>query len=167
MPKKTAYSRSGAQRNRTKQKSFELVRPGSGEKKALATVESSKKENITEVEESGIEEKDEVEVEEVEETGAAEEEAEEKKEKVEKVEKRASAKVNVPETPAAASTAPKSAAARMAARRQTAQKSQQRSMANLILAENYAYVRKDLVFILILAIIMFSAIIALHFIVGS
>jgi cell division protein FtsL len=55
----------------------------------------------------------------------------------------------------------------MAARRQAAQKPQQRSAASLIAAENYSYVRKDLLFILILAIIMFSAIIVLHFVIGG
>ncbi|HLI71909.1 MAG TPA: hypothetical protein VKV19_19315, partial [Ktedonobacteraceae bacterium] len=165
MPKKTAYSRSGAQRNKARQKSFELVRPGSNEKSALATVESRKKAEVAEAE---VEEKQEVEVEEAEEVEAAgsKEEAEKKQEPEEKSEKRANAKVIVSETPAATSATPKSAAARLAARRQAAQKAQQRSTTNLILAENYAYVRKDLVFILILAVIMFSAIIALHFIVG-
>src|SRR5579875_3704828 len=143
MPKKTAYSRSGAQRNKARQKSFELVRPGSNEKSALATVESRKKAEV------------------------AEAEVEEKQEPEKKGEKRANAKVIVSETPAATSATPKSAAARLAARRQAAQKAQQRSTTYLILAENYAYVRKDLVFILILAVIMFSAIIALHFIVGG
>src|SRR5579875_3084853 len=154
MPKKTAYSRSGAQRNKARQKSFELVRPGSNEKSALATVESRKKAEVAEAE---VEEKQEEEV----------EEAEEEQEPEKKGEKRANAKVIVSETPAATSATPKSAAARLAARRQAAQKAQQRSTTNLILAENYAYVRKDLVFILILAVIMFSAIIALHFIVGG
>lgn len=61
-------------------------------------------------------------------------------------------------------TAPRSTASeRIAARRQTAQKAQQRAV-SLISAENYAYVRKDLIFIAILAIIMFSAIIILHFV---
>jgi hypothetical protein len=65
---------------------------------------------------------------------------------------------------AAVTSAPKgSAAARIAARRQAAQKSQQRSLISLITPEHYAYVRKDLRFILILAIIMFAVIIALHF----
>jgi len=65
------------------------------------------------------------------------------------------------------SAAPKgSAAARLAARRQAAQKAQQRAAASLITAEHYAYVRKDLVFIAILAAIMFAAIIILHFVPG-
>ncbi len=163
MPKKTAYSRSGAQRSKTKQKSFELVRPVSDEK-VLATVKSSKEESVVAVEDVEVPVEDtDTEGEDGEIVKAAEEE---KKEKKARVEKRVSAGVTVPATPVTASDAPKSAAARMAARRQATQKSQQRSTVNLIVAENYAYVRKDLVFILVLAIIMFSAIIALHFIVG-
>jgi hypothetical protein len=55
----------------------------------------------------------------------------------------------------------------MAARRQqqqAAQKAHQRQSASLITAEHYAYVRRDLLFIAILAIIMFSALIVLHFV---
>jgi hypothetical protein len=64
-------------------------------------------------------------------------------------------------------TAPKgSASARLAARRQSAQKSQQRVAPTLITAEHYAYVRKDLVYIAILAILMFATIIILHFVPG-
>ncbi len=55
-----------------------------------------------------------------------------------------------------------SASARIAARRQTAQKTHR--AVSLISAENYGYVRKDLLIIAILAIIMFSAIIILHFV---
>ena len=66
-----------------------------------------------------------------------------------------------------ASTPPKgSAAARLAARRQANQKAQQRAAASLITAEHFVYVRKDLRFIAILAVIMFSAIIILHFVPG-
>jgi hypothetical protein len=74
-------------------------------------------------------------------------------------------------TATVASSTPKSASARIAARRQARQgtqpKAQQRSSANMVLAENYSYVRKDLLFILILAIIMFAIIIVLHFVLGS
>ncbi len=64
-------------------------------------------------------------------------------------------------------TAPKgSASARLAARRQSAQKSQQRVAPTLITAEHYAYVRRDLVYIAILAILMFATIIILHFVPG-
>jgi hypothetical protein len=56
------------------------------------------------------------------------------------------------------------AASRLAARRQSVQKVQQRTTANLITAEHYAYVRKDLVIIAILALIMFAVIVGLHFV---
>jgi hypothetical protein len=59
-----------------------------------------------------------------------------------------------------------SAATRLAARRQAAQKTPQRSSATLITPEHYSYVRKDLIFIAILALIMFSVIIILHFVPG-
>lgn len=139
MPKKTAYSRSGAQRNKTRQKSFELVRPVS-DKDVLQTEESSAEADIV----------DEVDV------------SIEKEEEIEENTKKSSPDVAAPAA-ASSNNAPKSVAARMAARRQAAQKAQ-RVPASLIAAENYGYVRKDLIFILILAIIMFSAIIIMHFI---
>lgn len=63
--------------------------------------------------------------------------------------------------------APKvSASARLAARRQSSQKASQRSANTLITAEHYAYVRKDLIFIAVLAIIMFAILITLYLIPG-
>jgi len=59
-----------------------------------------------------------------------------------------------------------SAAARMAARRRAAQKAQQRSATSLITAEHFAYVRRDLITIAILAFIMFTAIIILYITIG-
>ena len=56
------------------------------------------------------------------------------------------------------------AASRLAARRQSVQKTQQRAAANLITAEHYGYVRRDLIIIAVLAFIMFATIIALHFV---
>jgi hypothetical protein len=148
MPKKTTYSRSGAQHGKPKQKSFELVRPVSDDN-VLETVGNS----------------EEADVEEVEMTEPAVEDT--KEQETEKKRQVAKASPPVPVASVAASSAPKSASARMAARRQAAQKPQQRSTANLITAEHYDYVRKDLLFILILAIIMFSAIIVLHFVIGG
>ncbi len=164
MPKKTAYSRSGAQRTKTKQKSFELVRPVSDDKvldtAASSEIEDDEEEAVVEVTASGDEEvdEDEVEIEEVPEVKA-------------KAGKSVGAKVATPaaavaSAPPATAGSPRSAAARLAARRQAAQKVQ-RSSANLITAEHYAYVRKDLIFILILAVILFGVIIALHFVLGS
>lgn len=61
------------------------------------------------------------------------------------------------------STASKgSASERLATRRQAIQK--QRTAVNLISADHYSYVRRDLIFIAILAAIMFSVIIILHFV---
>jgi len=60
-----------------------------------------------------------------------------------------------------------SAAARMAARRRAAQKAQQRNASSLITAEHFAYVRRDLITIAILACIMFTAIIVLYYTIGK
>lgn len=137
MPKKTANSRSGAQRSSsTKKKSFELVRPVSDEN-VLETVENSAEVDMVEETESEAVEMREVEA----------------KSDLEKA----------PAVAASAGSSPKSAAARMAARRQAALRAQ-RPQASLIVAENYGYVRHDLIFILVLAILMFSAIIIMHFI---
>jgi hypothetical protein len=62
-----------------------------------------------------------------------------------------------------ASTSKTSASARLAARRQASQK-QQRPTATLITAEHYRYVRNDLIYIAILAAIMFSILIVLFFV---
>lgn len=59
-----------------------------------------------------------------------------------------------------------SATARLAERRKAAQQAQKKSGAALITPEHYAYVRRDLMIIAILAIIMFSVIIILHFVPG-
>jgi hypothetical protein len=65
---------------------------------------------------------------------------------------------------ATTATAPKtSASARLAARRQASQKTQ-RSTATLITVEHYRYVRNDLIYIAILAAIMFSILIVLFFV---
>lgn len=141
MPKKTTHARSGAQRGRTRQKSFELVRPAS-DRDVRETIESNEEDEEQEVETAGVIKM---------ETSAVE--AESKPEPV-----------TVAASVASAESTSKSAASRLAARRQAAQKAQQRSSANLITAEHYNYVRKDLIFILVLAIIMFSAIIIMHFV---
>jgi cobalamin biosynthesis Mg chelatase CobN len=152
MPKKTTYSRNTAQRAKPKQKSFELVRPVSDDN-VLETVENSEELEATDVE-------------------TLESEVEETPEQ-ESSPKRVSSKAaaTAAATATVTSSAPKSASARIAARRQARQgtqpKTQQRSAANMVLAENYSYVRKDLLFILILAIIMFAIIVVLHFVIGS
>jgi hypothetical protein len=62
--------------------------------------------------------------------------------------------------------APGSASARLAARRQAAQRLQQRSATTLITSEHFAYVRKDLIRIAVFAVIMFTAIIVLYLTIG-
>jgi signal-transduction protein with cAMP-binding, CBS, and nucleotidyltransferase domain len=70
------------------------------------------------------------------------------------------------ESPVATSSAPASAATRLAARRQSQQRQQQRATSSLITAEHYSYVRKDLLYIAILAVVMLAAIIVLYFMIG-
>jgi hypothetical protein len=133
MAKKTAHTRSAAQRNRPKtQKSIELVRQTPTEKEV-----GSK---------SGLEEES---------NGVAISTAtaatsENEKENMKSV----SSAATIPKT---------SASARLAARRQASQKTQ-RSTATLITAEHYRYVRNDLIYIAILAAIMFSILIVLFFV---
>jgi hypothetical protein len=141
MPKKSASVRGGTQRNKPKvQKSFELIRSDTDVSEVSNTAEVA-------------------------------------------VIAPASTTVATPEKPIRAkkqsdllepekqedseTTLPKgSAAARMAARRRAAHKAQQRSAASLITAEHFAYVRKDLITIAILALIMFTAIVTLYITIG-
>ena len=133
MAKKTAHTRSTAQRNKPKtQKSVELVRQTSTEKE----IES----------ESGPEKES---------NGVAVSTATATTSENEKVGTKSVA------TAATASTT--STSTRFAARRQASQKSQ-RSTATLITAEHYRYVRNDLIYIAILAAIMFSILIVLFFV---
>jgi len=133
MAKKTAHSRSTAQRSKPKtQKSIELVRQTSIEKEV---------EHESDMEEAS--------------NGVAVSTAATTTSEIEKEDSK---------TVATAASAPKtSASARLAARRQSAQKTQ-RSTATLITAEHYRYVRNDLIYIAILAAIMFSILIVLFFV---
>jgi len=133
MAKKTAHTRSTAQRNKPKtQKSIELVRQSSTEKEI--EVVSSPEQASNGVATSTA-------------TAISSE-----------IENEGTKSV------AATATAPKSSAsARLAARRQASQKTQ-RSAATLITAEHYRYVRNDLIYIAILAGIMFSILIVLFFV---
>ncbi len=133
MAKKTAHTRSTAQRNKPKtQKSIELVRQSSTEKEI--EVDSSPKQESNGVATSTA-------------TAITSE-----------IENEGTKSVAAP------ATAPKtSASARLAARRQASQKTQ-RSAATLITAEHYRYVRNDLIYIAILAGIMFSILIVLFFV---
>ena len=133
MAKKTAHTRSAAQRNRPKtQKSVQLVRQTPTEKKVVS--------------ESGLEEESNGVAISTATTATSENEKEHAK------------------SVSTAETTPKtSASARLAARRQASQKPQ-RSTATLITAEHYRYVRNDLIYIAILAAIMFSILIVLFFV---
>jgi hypothetical protein len=130
MAKKTAHTRSAAQRSKPKtQKSIELVRQTSTEKEVDVSQEQTS---------SGV------------------------------ATSTATAPTSVIEnedtkSTASTATAPKtSASTRLAARRQAAQKTK-RSSVTLITAEHYRYVRNDLIYIAILATIMFSILIVLFF----
>ena len=130
MAKKTANTRSAAQRNKPKtQKSVELVRQTSSEKEV--EVDNSPEATSVGVAISA-------------DTSPTESES--------------------TKTATGTGTAPKtSASARLAARRQATQKTQ-RSATTLITAEHYRYVRNDLIYIAILAAIMFSILITLFFV---
>ena len=135
MAKKTAHTRSAAQRNKPKtQKSVELVRQTSTEKE----IES---ESVPEKESNGVAI-----------STATATTSENEKDGTKSV-----------ATAATASTT--STSTRFAARRQASQKSQ-RSTATLITAEHYRYVRNDLIYIAILAAIMFSILIVLFFVLS-
>ncbi len=151
MPKKTASARGGASRNKPKsQKSIKLVRPTPAdndlqddngvEETTLAAPTPTPRATSTA-------------------TASRPEVTTTKKSEVDKV---ASQKEKDVADTSMASTS--SAAARLAARRQSTLKQQVQRNANLITAEHYAYVRRDLIYILVLAVIMFSAIIVLHFV---
>ncbi len=150
MPKKTTTARSGAQRNRPRvQKSFELVRQSSDEQE-LEPVESISEESAP-ISVSTMAPPTEVKPVEKKETPVT-----------------VSSAVSTSATTSTSSTtltSKKSASARLAAQRQATRTQQQRA-ASLITAEHYAYVRRDLIFIAVLAIIMFAAIIILHFVPG-
>lgn len=167
MPKKTAHSRNTAQRNKPRaQKSIELVRQTSAEKEV--EVESSPEPahagaTSTATSPAPVNESKSAKtvtaptsVNEDESTKAiATHNARPKDEPLDVQQKDESTK--------AIATHNASASERLAARRQAAQKAQ-RSSVSLVTAEHYSYVRKDLIYIAILAIIMFAIIIGLHFV---
>jgi hypothetical protein len=133
MAKKTANTRSAAQRNRPRtQKSVELVRQTSAEKEV--EVDNSPEATSVGVAISA----------DTSPTSLTDSES--------------------TKTATGTGTAPKtSASARLAARRQATQKTQ-RSATTLITSEHYRYVRNDLIYIAILAAIMFSILITLFFV---
>lgn len=182
MPKKT--TRSGAQRNRPKvQKNVSLVRPNAG----VATEETETQGEQGEIEETQLEGENGV----VESSGRVSTATATATTTTTTTTTPASATTTTrsrsrtgrasgttatapsepsPEVKESEATveepAPKgSASARLAARRQN-QKSQQRVAPTLITAEHYSYVRKDLIYIAVLAVLMFATIIILHLIPG-
>jgi hypothetical protein len=140
MPKRSSVARSAAQRQRPKaQKSVELVRPATSEPEPRA------EENASAVATRSA-------------TATA---------TTEKIAEKTTATEQVQEKTDGEAPKPGSASARLAARRQAAQRTQQRNASNLITPEHFAYVRKDLIFIAVLAVIMIAAIIILYFTVGA
>jgi len=133
MAKKTAHTRSAAQRNKPKtQKSVELVRQTSTEKEIESESDPEKESNGVAI------------------STATATTSENEKDGTKSV-----------ATAATASTT--STSTRLAARRQASQKTQ-RSTATIITAEHDRYVRNDLIYIAILAAIMFSILIVLFFV---
>jgi len=154
MPKKSTAGRSSAQRNRPRtQKSFELVRPIPSQGQEIETDTSAERASVAVSTPPVAPVTPATPV-------ATAERSDVQKEPVSKQ----SAVSTVGTNSGTASQG--SAAERLAVRRQAAQKMPQRSSAALITAEHYSYVRKDLIFIAILAAIMFSVIIILHFVPG-
>jgi len=146
MPKKSTAARSAMQRNKSRvQKNFELVRPTSTGEQVLEEKTSAEQAPVSTTQVAISTTTSPVALVETSEVPKKQESA--------------------PPEPASTTTKG-SAASRLAARRQGTQKTQQRSSAALITPEHYAYVRRDLIFIAILAAIMFSAIIILHFVPG-
>jgi len=136
MPKKSAAARSGAQYQR--QKGFELVRPEGAESEtsAPASVETRAKK-------------------------AKKPSAPVATTPIPGVE---SVTDEAAETPTPV-VAPTSASSRLAARRLAAQKAQQQRAGNaMVTTEHFAYVRRDLITIAILATIMVAAIVILYFV---
>jgi len=167
MPKKSAAARSGAQRNKPKvQKSIQLVRQNVEETEPVFEQDVD---TTSEADESQAnEEKTPTSV-----STAVALDTPDEGTKKESVTRSTTARKKAPvqlatsdaESEEVSTVSSKgTAASRLAARRQALQKAQQRSTANLVTAEHYAYVRKDLVIIAILAFIMFAVIIGLHFV---
>ncbi len=168
MPKKSPSTRGGTQRVKPKQKGFELVRPASATPDDAAdtnaeptvvgastgTTTTSMPSKSRQAEVSARKERLSTPSARLQTPTLAEEAETEQEEGGNKIQE-------------LAVSAPKgSASARLASRRQAGLKAQQRNVATLITAEHYTYVRKDLIFIAVLAVIMFAAIIILHFVPG-
>jgi hypothetical protein len=60
-----------------------------------------------------------------------------------------------------------SASTRLAARRQSAQKARHRGVGSFMTLEDYSYIKRDLITIILLSLIMMTIIIVLYFIIGG
>ena len=176
MPKKSTSARRGVRRNKPKgQKSFELVRPEKVETEveesnttpanastAVATKEDAKTSTkapttVATKEDAKTSTKAPTTVspkEDVKTSTKVSKDSSPKEEQKAKTQERQN-------TPAQGS-----ASARLAARRQAAQRLQQRSASTLITSEHFAYVRKDLIKIAVFAVLMFTTIIVLYLTLG-
>ncbi|HEY7417116.1 MAG TPA: hypothetical protein VH593_18155 [Ktedonobacteraceae bacterium] len=158
MPKKSSSGRSGSQRQRTRaQKGVELVRPTSEENTSEAVEEKQQvKESVATATATPETPKTE--------TSKAESKSNRASTAISEP---AEAPKSEPKTAAPETVPPKagSASARIAAKRHTTLRVQRN--VSLISPEHFAYVRRDLIFIGILAIIMIGAIITLYFMLGK
>ena len=185
MPKKAATARNRAQRNKPKvQKTFELVRPErveteADEESSSTSVKASTAVADQEVSKASVSASTAVSAKDESKASTAEGQASPLREtggrgqprpvrgtggreQAPPLREEAETETEEPKnTPALGS-----ASARLAARRQAAQKLQQRSAATLITSEHFAYVRKDLIRIAVFAMLMFAAIIVLYFTLG-
>lgn len=169
MPKKTTSAHGSMQRNKPKQKSFELVRPAGAVVDEQEPDEDEVVENVETTETTAAPVS--VAISSVETVPAARAVATPKVKAFKATQQikpaAAEAKEDIEEEDVVVAELPKgSAVARLAARRQATQKVSQRVASTLITAEHYTYVRKDLLFIAVLAIVMFAALIVLHFVPG-
>ncbi len=182
MPKKSGSARSGAQRHKVKvQKNIELVRQSSRKADELESGDEPLSSSVSTMDTSDDMEKVSATTDIVE----ADTEAANSMEKAPVLEPRATRRLATRKTVSALreetaaikeevatstrrdsmTNAPRgNASARLAARRQGGQKAQQRAAATLVTSEHYRYVRRDLIFIAILAILMFAVLIILHFV---
>jgi len=161
MSKKAATARSRVQRSKPKaQKAFELVRPES--------VAAETEEIVTASGTGGDQAEPKV-------SGrgstraTVQEESKKASERVATAEVQARPEGEGSETKAEErrdDSGPRGASARIAARRQANLRLQQRAAPALITSEHFAYVRKDLIRIAVFAVIMFTAIIVLYFVLG-
>jgi len=168
MPKKSTPARSGVQRAKPKtQKSFELVRPVSAvqelEEEVIATTAKTETETTntasTDVDSSSTLDALPVVPQKRVRSSRVATEVAPVVPVVPVVPKETKETVEAPVTTAAKGNA----SARLTARKNTQRSSRS---ASLITAEHYSYVRKDLLFIAVLAVIMFAAIIVLYFVPG-